>query len=166
MMTNVSLPALNTLPGTARVWAFQSSKPLTGELRDAVKQGLEQFLVDWAAHGQQLFATMEIRYDRFIIIAVDEAQAAASGCSIDKLMRTIQSVDEAHDLDLLNRMKVAYRSGEDVVECDVNTFSSMLQDGRANKDTVVFNNVVQSVDELNKGWETTVANSWHTNLLP
>lgn len=166
MMTDLSLPAIHTLSKSARVWVFQSSKPLTGDLSADIGAHLEQFLVEWAAHGRQLFATFEIRFERFIVIAVDEAQAAATGCSIDKLMQTIQALDQRHDLDLLNRMKVAYRSGEEVLECDVSTFSAMLQDGSADMDTVVFNNVVQNIHELETNWETTVSQSWHANLIP
>lgn len=155
-----------SLSKDARVWIFQSSKPLTGEIRTEFSSTLIAFLKDWAAHGNQLFAAFEIRYDRFVIIGVDEAIAQATGCSIDKLMRTVQALDEQFELDLLERMKVAYRDGEDIVEVDVNTFTQMLADGRATGDTPVFNNVLQSVGELDSQWETTVKDSWHRNLMP
>lgn len=157
---------LSSLSRDARVWIFQSSKLLHGDIRLDISSTLISFLKDWAAHGRALFAAFEIRYDRFIVIGVDEAQAQATGCSIDKLMRTVQALDDKHNLDLLERMKVAYREGEEIKEVDANTFAAMLADGRANSETVVFNNVIQSVGELKTEWETTVANSWHRNLLP
>lgn len=157
---------LSAMSDDARVWVFQSFKPLTGDVRTDISSTLISFLKDWAAHGKQLFAAFEIRYDRFIVIGVDEAMAQATGCSVDKLMRTVQEIDSKYSLDLLERMKVAYRKGEDILEVDVNNFTKMLANGTADQDTPVFNNVVQSVGELKTSWETTVKESWHRNLLP
>ncbi len=157
---------LSAMSDDARVWVFQSSKPLTGDVRTDISSTLISFLKDWAAHGKQLFAAFEIRYDRFIVIGVDEAMAQATGCSVDKLMRTVQEIDSKYSLDLLERMKVAYRKGEDILEVDANNFTKMLANGTADQDTPVFNNVVQSVGELKTSWETTVKESWHRNLLP
>lgn len=165
-MIQESINNIAVLPTHARVWAFQSSKPLTGEMRAEIDGQLTEFLSSWAAHGLSLMTAYEIRFDRFIIIAVDEEVAQATGCSIDGMMRTVQGIDSQYELDLLNRMKVAYRKGEDIVECDVNEFASMLANGEATSSTPVFNNVVQSVAELNEAWETTVDKSWHANLLP
>jgi len=157
---------LNSLSEGARVWIFQSSKPLVGDMRTQIASSLIAFLKDWAAHGKSLFAAFEIRYDRFIVIGVDEAMAQATGCSIDKLIKTIQAIDSSYGLDLLERMKVAYRDGEDIKEVDANAFAKMLADGQADQDTPVFNNVVESIGELKTSWETTVKESWHRNLLP
>ena len=165
-MIQESINDISVLPTHARVWVFQSSRPLTGVMRSEVDSQLTEFLSSWAAHGLSLMTAYEIRYDRFLVIAVDEEVAQATGCSIDGMMRTVQNIDSEFNLDLLNRMKVAYRSGEDVVECDVNEFTRMLAQGEANSSTPVFNNVVQSIGELSKSWETKVENSWHVNLLP
>ncbi|MEQ9188415.1 MAG: ABC transporter ATPase [Cryomorphaceae bacterium] len=161
-----SVANLGSLSKDARVWVFQSSELLVGDVREDIKRTLTSFLKEWAAHGQSLFAAFEIRYDRFIIVGVDEAKAQATGCSIDKLMKTIQAIDKKFDIDLLDRMKVAFRDGEDILELDVNTFAQMLADGRADEKTIVFNNVVQTVGELETDWETTVKQSWHNNLFP
>jgi len=166
MIATQSITDISTLSKDSRVWVFQSSKLIQGDLRTEISSTLIAFLKDWAAHGKSLFAAFEIKFDRFIVIAVDEAMAQATGCSVDKLMKTIQVIDTAYGLDLLNRMKVAYRSGEEIIECDVNTFTQMLKSGEADDSTIVFNNVVQSLGEFNASWETTVSRSWHANLLP
>lgn len=165
-MIQESINDISVLPAHARVWIFQSSRPLVGQMRTDIDDQLTEFLSNWAAHGLSLMTAYEIRYDRFIVIAVDEEVANATGCSIDGMMRTVQSIDAEFKLDLLNRMRVAYREGEDVIECDVNTFTQLLSDGKANGQTPVFNNVVQSIGELNDSWESTVEKSWHANLLP
>ena len=164
---NTSVTRLDGLSDNARVWVFQSSRPLIGEVRTQVSTTLIHFLKDWAAHGKQLFAAFEIHLDHFIVIAVDEAMAQATGCSVDKLMRTIHALDQEHQLNCLDRMKVAYRTNAgDVEEVDVNRFTQMLAKGEASENTMVFNNVLNSLSEWREKWETPVKHSWHANLLP
>lgn len=164
-MTDTVLPSFSSLSDTSRVWVFQSSKELSEQWVTLISNQLESFLRDWAAHGKDLFATFEIRYNRFIIIAVDENIEGASGCSIDKMMQEIQMIDLKFNLNLLQRMKVAYRDGENVKEVTVNDFSAMMKSGEVNENTVVFNNVVQSLAELKSNWETSVKNCWVANLI-
>lgn len=156
---------VSRLPMNSRVWIFQSSRPINGAMAARLSEELGAFILDWAAHGKQLFAAFEIRYERFIIIAVDERQATASGCSIDSMMRRIQELDMRYDLDLLNRMKVAYRKGSEIIECSMNDFSKMLESGEVDKNTIVFNNLIQQLADLDHSWECPVASSWHANLL-
>lgn len=160
------LPGIDHLSASSRIWIFQSSKLLTNELIEKISEELGQFLSGWAAHGAQLFSGFEILHDRFIVIAVDENHASATGCSIDKLMRLVQRIDNDHKLDLLNRLKVAYVSGSEVLECDVNQFRALLAAGKVNENTLVFNNLVQDISAWKANWKTTVSQSWHANLLP
>ncbi len=167
MMTSTEKEmGLDNLPAHSRLWIFQSSRVLEGESLKEISTQLESFLRDWAAHGKQLFAGFEIRFGRFIIIAVDEKLAAASGCSIDKMMRFVQALDQHYSMNLLDRMKVAYRKGEGVEEVSVNRFTEMLKSGEANNDTLVFNNLAETLGQLEAQWEVPVSQSWHSNLNP
>lgn len=165
MMTETALPTFSQLSDTSRIWVYQSSKELSEQWVQLISNELTSFLQDWAAHGKDLFASFEIRYNRFIIIAVDENMAGATGCSIDKMMKEIQSIDLKFNLNLLERMKVAYRADETIKEVSVSDFTAMLKSGEVDESTMVFNNTVLSLAQLNTEWETTVANCWVANLL-
>ena len=43
----------------------------------------------------------------FIIIALDESYTSASGCSIDKCMNFIKSLESVYDVDLLDKIFAA-----------------------------------------------------------
>jgi hypothetical protein len=165
MMTETALPAFSKLSDTSRVWIYQSSKELNEQWMQLISAELERFLLDWAAHGKDLFASFEIRHNRFLVIAVDENMAGATGCSIDKMMQEVQSIDLKFNLNLLERMKVAYRSGESIEEASVKEFTAMLKTGELNESTVVFNNTILSLGQLKSEWETSVAKCWVANLL-
>ena len=108
---------------------------------------------------------LSFSFPKFIIIAVDEQIAGATGCSIDGMMKEIQSIDLKFNLKLLDRMKVAYRLNGDILEANTIEFSTKVNNGELNKETIVFDNTVLSLGELNTKWETTVAKSWVVNLL-
>ncbi|MEL6976420.1 MAG: ABC transporter ATPase, partial [Bacteroidota bacterium] len=71
------------LPDESRVWIYQSNRSFTEAEITEIKEGLAQFLTQWTAHGSELKAGFTIKYKRFIVIALDQSLAGASGCSID-----------------------------------------------------------------------------------
>ena len=80
---------LSNLPDTARTWLFAAERALSTDERDALLGDVDEFLAGWAAHGVPLTCAREWRYDRFLVIAVDEAAAGVSGWSIDALTRKL-----------------------------------------------------------------------------
>jgi hypothetical protein len=79
------------LPDDARVWVFASDRPLAGAHAERLLATVDAFLARWSAHGQPLTAARDWASDRFLVVAVDQRDAHASGCSIDGLFRTLQA---------------------------------------------------------------------------
>ena len=69
---------------------------------------------NWSSHGQSLEASFITRYNRFIIIAVNQNVQAATGCSIDASVQFIQSLEQKYNVDLLDKMNVTFKVGEHV----------------------------------------------------
>ncbi|MBC7863944.1 MAG: hypothetical protein IAF38_13290, partial [Bacteroidia bacterium] len=90
-----------------RVWIYLSEKEFTDEQIKEISAEGEHFLSGWNAHGQPLSGSMQIYKKHFIIIKADEAQFAASGCSIDKLVQFIKHIEQKFQLSLFNRLLVA-----------------------------------------------------------
>jgi hypothetical protein len=81
------------LSDEARVWIYPASRPFSSDECDQITTKLNAFLTQWTAHGASLNAAVTIPYNRFIVIALDESQQAATGCSIDASVK-IKSVTE------------------------------------------------------------------------
>ena len=77
------LVEFETLPDTSRVWVYQASRSFNSDELTELKEAFNNFITDWTAHGQDLKAGYEMRYNRFIILALDQSVTSASGCSID-----------------------------------------------------------------------------------
>ena len=155
----------NALPDTSRVWIYQSDKAFTEEQATQLDKDLSTFLTSWTAHGASLKAGFEVKYNRFIIIALDQSQASASGCSIDSQVRFIQAMQEELDVDLLDKMNVTYYQNDRIHYKPLMDFKKMAKDGAIGKKTVVFNNLVTNVGEYKNFWEVPAIESWHSRFL-
>jgi hypothetical protein len=126
----------------SRVWVYQSDKKLTDEVVAQIQQRLDAFTTQWTAHNNQLKAKGAIRYNRFLILVVDETQAGASGCSIDKSVHFMQGLEKEFGISLFDRFNLAYREGNEVLSLPRHGFEDLLKNGTINTDTVVYNNQV------------------------
>lgn len=149
----------------SRVWIYQSDRKLTDPEVQQIQPELDKFATSWTAHNNQLKAKGEVRYNRFFILIVDESQAGASGCSIDKSVHFMQQVQQHLGINLFDRFNLAYRDGEEVLSLPRHGFEAKLKDGSINKQTIVYNNLVQNLTELETKWEVPFTDSWHIQLF-
>ena len=154
------------MPDTARVWVFQSTTHIEMEELEMVSARLLGFLEGWQAHGKDLKASFQIFYERFIIVALDEASYQATGCSIDKLTHIILSMERDFKLSLLDRMQIAYREDGLIHTMPLAAFRASLEEDELDSETLVFNNLIETKGELKDKWEVAIKDSWHKQLLP
>jgi hypothetical protein len=151
-----------TLPPESRLWIFAAERELAARERDYVLGAVDAFLDRWQAHGHPLTSARDLRYNRFLLIAVDEASAGASGCSIDALVRDIKGVEKALGLALIDHGPVLFRAGDAIARVPRDEFSNLVRAGTVTPDTIVFNNTLTRVADVRAGrWEVPAAQSWH-----
>lgn len=149
----------------SRVWIYQSDRPFTDTEKREIESLLNDFTSQWQAHGFQLAAFAEIRYDRFIILMVDESQAGATGCSIDKSVNLMKKIEADYKVNLFDRFNISYKKQDEVFSCNKNEFEDLIQEGKITGDTIVFNNLVQTRRELETHWEIPFKKSWHARVF-
>ena len=149
----------------SRVWIYQSNRELSADQSVQLQNQLNVFAQNWTAHNNQLKATAIIQYNRFIILVVDENQAGASGCSIDKSVRFMKNLENEYQINLFDRFNLAYRDGDRITSVSRNEFEELIKKGTITEDTIVFNNLVQTLAELQTKWEVPLKDSWHIQLF-
>lgn len=159
------LVPFNELPDTARIWIYQGNREFSADETQILEQRLEEFLVQWTAHGTDLKAGFTLPYNRFVVIGLDESHASASGCSIDSSVRFIQQLEKEFEIDLLDKMNVTFKQGDDIRFKPLKDFRKMARDRAINKDTVVFNNLVNTKYEFDQFWEVPASESWHGRFI-
>ena len=111
-----------------------------------------------------MLADFKLPFDQFIVVAVDENQATASGCSIDKLTKLMRELDADYSFDLLNRMLVSYQIEEEIIVEKLPTFKQKVKNGEI-KNVHVFNNGISSLNEFKTDWLLPLEESWAKSLL-
>ncbi|MCW9038191.1 ABC transporter ATPase [Altibacter sp.] len=159
------LTDFKSLPDDSRVWIYQANRKLTDEEIATIQDRTSKFLEAWTAHGSDLEAGFELKYNRFIVIGLNQANASASGCSIDASVRFIQSLEKEFDVDLLDKMNVTFYSGDFIAYKPLTDFRKMAKARSVSPNTVVFNNLVNTKAEYLENWEVPAKESWHNRFL-
>ncbi|MCH2044701.1 MAG: hypothetical protein MK212_11335 [Saprospiraceae bacterium] len=153
------------LDAQSKVWIYQSNKLLSEAEVQTLKKELNAFLLQWTSHNQTLRTWGDILHGRFIIIMVDERFANASGCSIDKSVAFMKSVEQSLDIDLFDRWNFAYQTEAGVEAANKSDFAQLYAKGEINDTTFVFNNLVKNKDEFEQKWRIPLKDSWHKRMV-
>lgn len=152
--------SLQSLPGTSRVWTFVSSRVFSADENAIINSALEEFVSDWKAHGNELSAGYEICLNCILVVAVDEAYEAPSGCSIDKVFRLLQQIGEEHGMDFFDRTLIAKKDGEKVFIWNKSEAENAARQNILLPDDLVFNGMIKSLDEFRTMAFIPFKNSW------
>ncbi len=153
------------LPDSSRIWIYQASRSFTEKEVGDIQAEMNTFIQNWTAHGQDLKSGYEIRYNRFLIIGLDQSAQSATGCSIDASVHFIQQLEKKYDVELLDKMNVSYKQGEYIAYKNLIDFKKMAKQKAISKNTVVFNNLVATKGEYQEHWEVPASESWHARFL-
>ncbi|WJJ95320.1 ABC transporter ATPase [Algibacter luteus] len=159
------LVEFNTLPEESRVWIYQANRSFSESELEEIKAKLDIFIENWTAHGSDLQAGYLIKYKRFIVIGLNQNLNNATGCSIDASVHFIQQLEKEYNVDLMDKMNVSYKQGEFIAHKSLTDFRKMAKDKAVSKNTIVFNNLVNTVAEFNENWEVPASESWHARFI-
>lgn len=77
----------------------------------------------------------------------------------------MKDLENEYQINLFDRFNLAYRDGEEIKSVSRNDFEELIKDGTINGNTLVFNNLVQTLAELKTKWEVPLKDSWHIQLF-
>src|SRR5690554_2154381 len=148
-----------------RIWIYQASRMLNTEEAELLLEKMDKFTEQWTAHGKQLVAQALLKYNQFLVIRVNEGLVKATGCSIDKSTDTLKQIQEELGLDFFDRMQIAYRDAETIKTVSRAEFEKLIESGKVDGNTIVFNNMVGNSQELETRWEIPLKDSWHAQVF-
>jgi hypothetical protein len=149
-----------------RVWVYQADRFLSDQEVGEMDSLIAEFSSKWTAHGSALAARGEIRGNLFLILEVNEELARVTGCSIDKSVYFIKGLEQQFSVGFFDRTKVAFRDENGEVKLvNRKEFAELVSMDKVNADTIVFNNLIQSAEELDSQWEIPFKASWHSKVF-
>ena len=164
-MTFPQTPDYQALPGSARIWIYQANRPFPAGEIPVIREWVDRFAQNWVSHNRQLRAFGDVLHERFIVLLVDESQADASGCSIDKSVHFLQQLGQKYGVDLFDRLTFAWLDGDTVRSAQRGEFAELYAAGAITAETPVFDPLVKTKAEFEAGWIKPLGKSWHRRMI-
>lgn len=153
------------MPAHARVWIYKTARDLSQAEQKFVREQGATFTGTWAAHGSALDACVDVLHNRFVVVSVDEEQALASGCSIDKSVGFVKQLEYDLNLMLTDRMVVIFERDGAIASCRLQELPELLKEGVITADTIVFDDLVSTVKDLDERFRVPLRASWMERFL-
>lgn len=157
--------AYKNLPNNSRVWIYQSDREFTHKEVEFITAKAEEFINNWTRHGDDLKGSFTIKYNQFLVLAVDESFNNVSGCSIDSSVRFVQGLEKELQLDLMNKMNITFKDNEHINLVKLSDFQRFAKEKKITSETIVFNNMVNTKEDFENNWEVPAKLSWHKRFL-
>ena len=155
----------NKIPNWCKLWIFPSNRKFYPQEIEGLKKRIEEFLSNWTNDGLALECSCELKYNRFIIISVDNSKISLSLKAHDTLTAFILELENFYDIILLDKINVCYKQGEFVQYKDLKEFKKMMKSKGVSKKTIVFDNMITTKAELENDWEINIMDSWLGRFL-
>lgn len=158
------LVAHNLLSDEAKVWVYPSNRKFYPQEIEALKEKVENFVATWKEEDKDFKASYQLLYDRFIVFYAEE-NSILSNADIDKQVVFILKLQNEYEVELLDKMNVCFKQGEHVQYKELKEFKKLLKSKSVSEKTVVFDNLIQTKEELENYWEVPITESWYNRFL-
>ncbi|MDO6738342.1 ABC transporter ATPase [Wenyingzhuangia sp. 2_MG-2023] len=153
----------NQLENNAKIFLYPSSKKFYPELLEQIKTRVDDFVQQWTEINE-IEAGYEIKYQRFIIIAINPTKPITTHI-IDELVSFIFKLQLDFDIELLDKLNVCFKQGEFVQYKDVKEFKKLIKNKSVNTNTIVFDNLINTKEELDSDWELPAEDTWYGRMF-
>jgi len=90
----------------------------------------------------------------------DERATGVSGCSTDSSVRLIKQIEQLFNVNMFDRTSLAFEVKDKVQILPLAQLQYAIDNNFISPDTLYFNNLVQTKEELEKSWMVPVKDSW------
>ena len=154
----------DTLSEEARVWVYPSSRKFYPQEIDLLTQKIKEFLKNWKVEDENFKASFQLLHNRFIVFYADEV-TQLTNLDVDSLVAFVLQLQQEYEIELLDRMNVCFKQGQFIQYKDLKEFRKLLKSKSVNDKTIVFNNLIQTKEELENHWEVPITESWYNRFL-
>jgi len=148
------------MDASSRVWIYQSSRLFTIAEALEIEEMLHEFVVSLHSHGVAVKGYANLFYGQFIILMADETASGVSGCSTDSSVRLMKSIEQKFNVQLFNRLLLAFLIEGKVQLLPISQLDFAEENQFISRDTIYFNNTVQTKKELEEKWLLPLKESW------
>lgn len=149
----------------SRVWVYQSSRLFSLSEALEIETMLEDFTAKWLSHGTPVKGAGYLFFGQFIIVMADETATGVSGCSTDSSVRLIKDIEQRFGVNMFDRTSIAIVAKDKsdnfrMQQLPLSQLTYAAENGFINADTLYFNNLVQTKEELENNWLIPAKEGW------
>ena len=144
----------------SRVWVYQSSRLFTISEALQIEEMITQFAQQWDSHGIPVKAAAYLFFGQFVVLMADETATGVSGCSTDSSVRLIKEIERIFGVNMFDRLALAFIVKDRVQVLPMPQLKYAVEQGFISADTLFFNNVVLTKEELENNWIIPAKDSW------
>jgi hypothetical protein len=144
----------------SRVWIYQASRPFLISESIEINSLLQKFVAQWNSHGTVVKGFASLIFSHFIILIADESATGISGCSTDSSVRMIKEIESRFNVNLFDRQMLAFAIKDKIQLLPLNQLKYAADNHFINANTIYFNNLVQTKEELDNNWMIPINASW------
>lgn len=151
-------------PGS-KVWIYQANRVVSLQEALSIEDMLNDFTADWKSHGTPVKGAGYLFFGQFIILMADETATGVSGCSTDSSVRLIKEIEQQFSVSMFDRTTLAFVVKDKIQLLPLSQLQYAADNGFIDADTLYFNNLVQTKEELENSWIIPLKESWLKNRL-
>lgn len=144
----------------SRVWIYQCNRLFTLNEALEIEESLKEFTLQWKSHGVPVKGEAHLFFGQFIILLADETATGVSGCSTDSSVRLIKDIEQRYGVNMFDRTALAFVVKDKVQLLPLSQLQYAIDNGFIDENTLYFNNIVQTKEELGSKWIIAVKDSW------
>jgi hypothetical protein len=148
----------------SRMWFYGLEAPMSESQANELSILMTEFVSEWKAHGSELAAAFRLISRQFLVIAVDENQQIATGCSIDKSVHLLQEFGNKHQLDFFNRLLVHLDKGNSFRTYSISQLKEAIAKGEVHALSNILNSTATTLKENGTG-RIALKDSWASKYL-
>ena len=145
----------------SRMWFMA---PMSESQANELSILMNEFVIEWKAHGSELAAAFRLISRQFLVIAVDENQQMATGCSIDNSVHLLQEFGNKHQLDFFNRLLVHLDKGNSFRTYSISQLKEAIAKGEVHALSNILNSTATTLKESGTG-RIALKDSWAGRFL-
>jgi hypothetical protein len=144
----------------SRVWVYQSSRLFMMSEALHIEDLLNNFAANWQSHGAPVKGYGNLFYGQFVVLMADERATGVSGCSTDSSVRLIKQIEQLFNVNMFDRQMLSFLVKDKVQMLPLSQLQYAINNNFISPDTLYFNNLVQTKEELENKWLIPVKDSW------
>ena len=149
-----------TFHPASRVWVYQASRLFSISEAFDIQDMLKEFAAQWKSHGTPVKGAGYLFFGQFIILMADERATGVSGCSTDSSVRLIKDIEQKFTVNMFDRTTLAFLVKDKIQMLPLSQLQYAADNQFITSDTLYFNNMVLTKEELEKNWIVPVKDSW------